>query len=164
MRRLSIAESLREGIAEEMRRDPSVFCMGEDIAVQGGWGGAFTVTLGALTSVPSGVTVLAQGITAFEPVPGGSGYQGLFSGSAQSPTNYGTLWIEGIPAGKWFVTCNAGSGDFSVQIGGGGKETISATSSGLTFAAVFPSGKGSLIITNPQGFLWQSCSFEPVSG
>ncbi len=45
-RRLSIAESLREGIVEEMRRDPSVFCMGEDIAIPGGWGGAFTVTLG----------------------------------------------------------------------------------------------------------------------
>jgi len=46
MRRLSIAESLREGIAEEMRRDSAVFCLGEDIAVPGGWGGAFTVTLG----------------------------------------------------------------------------------------------------------------------
>src|SRR5207253_855365 len=45
-RRLSIAEALREAIAEEMRRDPAVFCMGEDIAVPGGWGGAFTVTLG----------------------------------------------------------------------------------------------------------------------
>jgi pyruvate/2-oxoglutarate/acetoin dehydrogenase E1 component/TPP-dependent pyruvate/acetoin dehydrogenase alpha subunit len=44
-RRLGIAEALREAIAEEMRRDPSVFCMGEDIAVPGGWGGAFTVTL-----------------------------------------------------------------------------------------------------------------------
>src|SRR6478752_9942022 len=29
-----------------MRRDPTVFCLGEDIAVKGGWGGAFTVTLG----------------------------------------------------------------------------------------------------------------------
>src|SRR3954466_5639679 len=46
MKRLSIAEALREGISEEMERDPSVFCMGEDIAVPGGWGGAFTVTLG----------------------------------------------------------------------------------------------------------------------
>jgi pyruvate dehydrogenase E1 component beta subunit len=46
MKRLSIAEALREGIAEEMRRDRSVFCLGEDIAVPGGWGGAFTVTLG----------------------------------------------------------------------------------------------------------------------
>src|SRR4051794_11937528 len=46
MKRLSIAESLREAIAEEMERDPEVFCMGEDIAVPGGWGGAFTVTLG----------------------------------------------------------------------------------------------------------------------
>jgi pyruvate/2-oxoglutarate/acetoin dehydrogenase E1 component len=46
MNRQSIAESLRDGIAEEMERDASVFCMGEDIGVVGGWGGAFTVTLG----------------------------------------------------------------------------------------------------------------------
>jgi pyruvate/2-oxoglutarate/acetoin dehydrogenase E1 component len=52
MRRLSIAESLREGIAEEMRRDPAVFCLGEDIAVPGGWGGAFTVTLGLEKEFP----------------------------------------------------------------------------------------------------------------
>ncbi|APW59382.1 alpha-ketoacid dehydrogenase subunit beta [Paludisphaera borealis] len=52
MRRLSIAEALREGIAEEMRRDPAVFCLGEDIAVPGGWGGAFTVTLGLETEFP----------------------------------------------------------------------------------------------------------------
>lgn len=45
-KRLGIAEALREGIAEEMARDPRVFCIGEDIAVRGGWGGAFTVTLG----------------------------------------------------------------------------------------------------------------------
>jgi pyruvate dehydrogenase E1 component beta subunit len=52
MRHLSIAESLREGIAEEMRRDPAVFCLGEDIAVPGGWGGAFTVTLGLEQEFP----------------------------------------------------------------------------------------------------------------
>jgi pyruvate dehydrogenase E1 component beta subunit len=52
MKRLSIAEALREGIAEEMRRDPTVFCMGEDIAVPGGWGGAFTVTLGLENEFP----------------------------------------------------------------------------------------------------------------
>src|SRR3954469_9662099 len=52
MRRLSIAESLREGIAEEMRRDPDVFCLGEDIAVPGGWGGAFTVPLGLEDEFP----------------------------------------------------------------------------------------------------------------
>jgi len=45
-KRLGIAEALREAIAEEMQRDPYVFCIGEDIAVPGGWGGAFTVTLG----------------------------------------------------------------------------------------------------------------------
>jgi pyruvate dehydrogenase E1 component beta subunit len=52
LKRLSIAESLRQGIAEEMRRDPAVFCMGEDIAVPGGWGGAFTVTLGLEQEFP----------------------------------------------------------------------------------------------------------------
>jgi acetoin:2,6-dichlorophenolindophenol oxidoreductase subunit beta len=46
MKRLSIAEALRECIRQEMRRDERVFCIGEDIAVCGGWGGAFTVTLG----------------------------------------------------------------------------------------------------------------------
>jgi len=43
---LTIAEALREGIFEEVERDPRVFCIGEDIGVPGGWGGAFTVTLG----------------------------------------------------------------------------------------------------------------------
>src|ERR1700691_5761935 len=46
MKRQAIAEALRDAIAEEMERDQSVFCIGEDIAVPGGWGGAFTVTLG----------------------------------------------------------------------------------------------------------------------
>ncbi|MDO8685761.1 MAG: alpha-ketoacid dehydrogenase subunit beta [Clostridiales bacterium] len=43
---LTIAEAIREGITEEMQRDSSVFCIGEDIGITGGWGGAFTVTLG----------------------------------------------------------------------------------------------------------------------
>jgi pyruvate/2-oxoglutarate/acetoin dehydrogenase E1 component len=46
MRRLTIGEALREGIAEEMRRDESVFLIGEDIGVPGGFGGAFGVYLG----------------------------------------------------------------------------------------------------------------------
>jgi pyruvate/2-oxoglutarate/acetoin dehydrogenase E1 component len=46
MPQLSIAEALRQAIREEMQRDPTVFCLGEDIGIQGGWGGAFTVTLG----------------------------------------------------------------------------------------------------------------------
>jgi pyruvate/2-oxoglutarate/acetoin dehydrogenase E1 component len=46
MKRLGIAEALREAIAEEMEGDERVFCLGEDIGVSGGWGGAFTVTLG----------------------------------------------------------------------------------------------------------------------
>lgn len=45
-RRLTIAQALREAIAEEMRRDPDVFLIGEDIGVEGGFGGAFGVYLG----------------------------------------------------------------------------------------------------------------------
>src|ERR1700693_1816826 len=46
MKRQAIAEALRDAIAEEMERDETVFCLGEDIAVAGGWGGAFTGALG----------------------------------------------------------------------------------------------------------------------
>jgi pyruvate/2-oxoglutarate/acetoin dehydrogenase E1 component len=45
-RRLTVAEALREAIAEEMRRDPAVFLIGEDIGIEGGFGGAFGVYLG----------------------------------------------------------------------------------------------------------------------
>ena len=43
---MSIAEALRQAIREEMQRDERVFCIGEDIGMPGGFGGAFTVTLG----------------------------------------------------------------------------------------------------------------------
>ncbi|MCL5674857.1 MAG: alpha-ketoacid dehydrogenase subunit beta [Candidatus Omnitrophica bacterium] len=44
--RLTYAEALREAIREEMQRDERVFCIGEDIGIPKGFGGAFTVTLG----------------------------------------------------------------------------------------------------------------------
>ena len=43
---LSIADALKSAIAEEMRRDPLVFCLGQDVDIPGGMGGAFTVTKG----------------------------------------------------------------------------------------------------------------------
>jgi len=46
MAHMSIVEALRQAIREEMARDPRVFCIGEDIGIAGGFGGAFTVTLG----------------------------------------------------------------------------------------------------------------------
>ncbi|RLE06997.1 alpha-ketoacid dehydrogenase subunit beta, partial [Candidatus Aerophobetes bacterium] len=46
MRKLTMAEAIREAIKEEMRRDKKVFCIGEDIGIEGGWGGAFGVTQG----------------------------------------------------------------------------------------------------------------------
>src|ERR1700746_1555945 len=45
-RRLTMVEALREALREEMRRDERVILLGEDIGVEGGFGGAFTVTLG----------------------------------------------------------------------------------------------------------------------
>lgn len=45
-RPITMARALREALAEEMRRDERVFCIGEDIGIPGGWGGAFTVTWG----------------------------------------------------------------------------------------------------------------------
>jgi pyruvate dehydrogenase E1 component beta subunit len=44
--KLGIAEALRRAIHDEMDRDSNVFCIGEDIGIPGGYGGAFTVTLG----------------------------------------------------------------------------------------------------------------------
>jgi hypothetical protein len=38
-------EAIRQGIWEEMERNPSVFCIGEDIGI---YGGAFKVTDGAI--------------------------------------------------------------------------------------------------------------------
>jgi len=46
MAQMTIAQALREAIREEMRKDERVFCIGEDIDIEGGFGGAFTVTLG----------------------------------------------------------------------------------------------------------------------
>jgi len=46
MRKLTYAEAIREAIGEEMRRDNKVFCIGEDIGIEGGFGGAFGVTQG----------------------------------------------------------------------------------------------------------------------
>src|SRR2546425_12634936 len=52
-RKLSIVEALREALQEEMRRDERVILLGEDIGIKGGFGGAFTVTLGLSEEVGS---------------------------------------------------------------------------------------------------------------
>ncbi len=45
-RRMGMAEALRDAMRIAMATDPSVFLLGEDIGVPGGFGGGFTVTLG----------------------------------------------------------------------------------------------------------------------
>ena len=46
MKKLTIAEALRETLREEMLRDPRVFLIGEDIGIKDGWGGPYGVTKG----------------------------------------------------------------------------------------------------------------------
>ena len=48
MAEMSVADALKLAIQEEMRRDETVFCLGEDVDIKGGMGGAFTVTKGLL--------------------------------------------------------------------------------------------------------------------
>src|SRR5436190_3511419 len=43
MAQLTYLEAIRQGIWEEMERDPTVFCLGEDIGI---YGGAFKITEG----------------------------------------------------------------------------------------------------------------------
>lgn len=45
-RQMTMAEALRDAMRLAMQADPSVFLLGEDIGVEGGFGGGFTVTLG----------------------------------------------------------------------------------------------------------------------
>jgi len=45
-RLMTMAEALRDAMRLAMRRDPSVFLLGQDIGIPGGFGGGFTVTLG----------------------------------------------------------------------------------------------------------------------
>lgn len=50
MREITAAQAIREALAEEMRRDPRVFVLGEDIGL---YGGAFGVTFGLLEEFTS---------------------------------------------------------------------------------------------------------------
>jgi len=43
---MTMAEALRDALRLAMRQDPSVFIIGEDVGITGGFGGGFTVTLG----------------------------------------------------------------------------------------------------------------------
>src|SRR6185437_14159078 len=45
-RAMTMAEALRDALRVALRTDPTVFLLGEDIGVTGGFGGGFTVTLG----------------------------------------------------------------------------------------------------------------------
>src|SRR5437588_4528853 len=47
-REITLSQALNEALREEMRRDPSVFVMGEEVAVWGAGGGIFGVTRGLI--------------------------------------------------------------------------------------------------------------------
>src|SRR5215469_15006000 len=44
--KIGMAEALRDAMRLAMRQDPTVFLLGQDIGISGGFGGGFTVTLG----------------------------------------------------------------------------------------------------------------------
>lgn len=46
MRKMTLAEALRDAMQLAMQQDPTVFILGEDVGISGGFGGGFTVTLG----------------------------------------------------------------------------------------------------------------------
>jgi pyruvate dehydrogenase E1 component beta subunit len=46
MKQLTVSEAIREALREEMLRDETVFLIGEDIGIEGGFGGPFGVTKG----------------------------------------------------------------------------------------------------------------------
>ena len=60
MAMMSIADALKSAITEEMRRDPVVFCIGEDEDIPGGMGGAFTVTKGLGEEFGSNVRIAGE--------------------------------------------------------------------------------------------------------
>jgi len=66
MAQMSIADALKAAIAEEMRRDPAVYCIGEDEDIPGGMGGAFTVTKG-----------IGEEFGYFPPIPGTKQVEGI---------------------------------------------------------------------------------------
>lgn len=45
-RKMTMAEALRDAMRLALEKDPTVFLLGEDIGIEGGFGGGFTVTLG----------------------------------------------------------------------------------------------------------------------
>jgi 2-oxoisovalerate dehydrogenase E1 component beta subunit len=68
-------EAIRQGLIEEMERDPSVFCMGEDI---GAYGGAFKVTDGLLARFgPDRVIDTPISETGFVGAAAGAAHMGL---------------------------------------------------------------------------------------
>lgn len=81
MAEMSIADALKQAIKEEMRRDETVFCIGEDEDIDGGMGGAFTVTKGLaeefgtervvntpISEILIGGVCVGAGITGMRPV------------------------------------------------------------------------------------------------
>ena len=77
MARLTVAEALRQAIKEEMHRDENVYCIGEDIGIPGGWGGAFTVTLGLEKEFPDRIFNTPISEAGFFGVALGSSIKGL---------------------------------------------------------------------------------------
>jgi pyruvate/2-oxoglutarate/acetoin dehydrogenase E1 component len=72
---ITYLEAIRSGLAEEMERDPAVFCLGEDIGV---YGGAFKITDGLLARFgPDRVIDTPVSETGFVGAAAGAAHMGL---------------------------------------------------------------------------------------
>jgi len=75
MAEVTYLEAIRQGLVEEMERDPAVFCLGEDI---GAYGGAFKVTEGLLQRFgPDRVIDTPVSETGFVGAAAGAAHMGL---------------------------------------------------------------------------------------
>jgi 2-oxoisovalerate dehydrogenase E1 component beta subunit len=75
MATVTYLEAIRQGIWEEMERDPAVFCIGEDIGV---YGGAFKITQGMLERFgPNRIVDTPISESAIVGAAIGAGFQGL---------------------------------------------------------------------------------------
>ena len=61
---MSIADALKAAIAEEMRRDPTVYCLGEDEDIPGGMGGAFSFAMIFGGDLRSAIAAAVAGLAA----------------------------------------------------------------------------------------------------
>ena len=93
-REMTMVEALRDGLRVAMRSDPSVFLIGEDLGIPGGFGGGFTVTLG-LSDEFGHARVMDTPISEIAIVGAavGAAMTGLLRAATEPVKVWGTVWM-----------------------------------------------------------------------